>query len=71
MSPPVTTYWRLAGMSYLQYVNKAASTMRGALKEPAKTKAMAQEAFQYNTSVWSGGVQGAKTPVTSMGAAGK
>ena len=58
-------------VSSLQYVNKAATCMRGALKEPAKTKAMAQEAFQYNAASWEGGVMGAKSPVTSLGAAGK
>ena len=34
-----------------------------ALKEPAKSKAMAQEAFGYNRSVWSAGEQGEKTTV--------
>eukprot|EP00543_Licmophora_paradoxa_P007143 CAMPEP_0202458818 /NCGR_PEP_ID=MMETSP1360-20130828/28512_1 /ASSEMBLY_ACC=CAM_ASM_000848 /TAXON_ID=515479 /ORGANISM="Licmophora paradoxa, Strain CCMP2313" /LENGTH=69 /DNA_ID=CAMNT_0049079549 /DNA_START=60 /DNA_END=269 /DNA_ORIENTATION=+ len=59
-----TNFWRIAGMSYLQYVNKSASTMRACLKEPAMRKAMAQEKFTYNTSVWEGGVQGPKVPMT-------
>jgi hypothetical protein len=44
----------------LQYVNKAASTVRGALKEPAKRKAMAQEAYAFKTALWEGGTQGPK-----------
>eukprot|EP00546_Thalassionema_frauenfeldii_P006666 CAMPEP_0178913524 /NCGR_PEP_ID=MMETSP0786-20121207/10892_1 /TAXON_ID=186022 /ORGANISM="Thalassionema frauenfeldii, Strain CCMP 1798" /LENGTH=70 /DNA_ID=CAMNT_0020586279 /DNA_START=66 /DNA_END=278 /DNA_ORIENTATION=- len=55
-----TTFWRLAGMSYLQYVNKSASTIRMALKEPAKRKALALENFGYHKSVWEAGVQGEK-----------
>ena len=54
-----------------QYVTKAASTVRAALKEPAKTKAMAQEQFGYNSSMWSAGTQGSKTYVNSLGQAGK
>ncbi|MCP4746881.1 MAG: hypothetical protein GY874_12200, partial [Desulfobacteraceae bacterium] len=40
-----------------QYVTKASSTVRAALKEPAKSKALAQETFSYNKSVWSNGEQ--------------
>eukprot|EP00541_Cyclophora_tenuis_P010842 CAMPEP_0116558610 /NCGR_PEP_ID=MMETSP0397-20121206/9902_1 /TAXON_ID=216820 /ORGANISM="Cyclophora tenuis, Strain ECT3854" /LENGTH=65 /DNA_ID=CAMNT_0004084219 /DNA_START=24 /DNA_END=221 /DNA_ORIENTATION=- len=58
-----TTFWRIAGMSYLQYINKATSTVRSALKEPAKQKAMQKEVFGFNKAVWEGGVQGPKVPV--------
>lgn len=44
--------------------------MRGALKEPAKSKAMAQETFQYNSAAWSDGTMGNKTPITSLEDAG-
>jgi hypothetical protein len=47
-----------------KYVNKAASSVRGALKEPAKRKAMAQEAFSYKVSSWEQGVQ---SPKVKMG----
>jgi len=70
MSPPVTTFWRLAGMSYLQYVNTAATAMRGALKEPVKMKAMAQESFSYNSAAWSAGQAGTKTRIEALNAAG-
>eukprot|EP00584_Thalassiosira_punctigera_P016487 CAMPEP_0172549882 /NCGR_PEP_ID=MMETSP1067-20121228/22576_1 /TAXON_ID=265564 ORGANISM="Thalassiosira punctigera, Strain Tpunct2005C2" /NCGR_SAMPLE_ID=MMETSP1067 /ASSEMBLY_ACC=CAM_ASM_000444 /LENGTH=67 /DNA_ID=CAMNT_0013337323 /DNA_START=84 /DNA_END=287 /DNA_ORIENTATION=+ len=58
-----TTFWRLAGVSYVQYVNKASSTLRMALREPAKSKAVAQETFAYNRSQWTEGAQGPKTMV--------
>ena len=54
-----------------QYVNKAATTMRGALKEPAKVKAMAQEKFTYNSAAWTAGEMGAKTEVSVLSQAGK
>eukprot|EP00581_Thalassiosira_minuscula_P006677 CAMPEP_0183702744 /NCGR_PEP_ID=MMETSP0737-20130205/756_1 /TAXON_ID=385413 /ORGANISM="Thalassiosira miniscula, Strain CCMP1093" /LENGTH=70 /DNA_ID=CAMNT_0025929411 /DNA_START=89 /DNA_END=301 /DNA_ORIENTATION=- len=66
-----TTFWRLAGVSYVQYVTKASSTVRAALKEPAKSKAMAQEAFSYNRSHWTDGVQGSKTAVDALKSVGK
>eukprot|EP00542_Grammatophora_oceanica_P015279 CAMPEP_0194045888 /NCGR_PEP_ID=MMETSP0009_2-20130614/18713_1 /TAXON_ID=210454 /ORGANISM="Grammatophora oceanica, Strain CCMP 410" /LENGTH=65 /DNA_ID=CAMNT_0038690925 /DNA_START=52 /DNA_END=249 /DNA_ORIENTATION=+ len=61
--PPQTSFWRIAGMSYLQYVAKASSTIRAGLKEPAKRKAMEQEKYFFNSSTWEGGVQSSKTPV--------
>jgi len=55
----------------MQYVTKASSTVRAALKEPAKSKAMAQEVFSYNRSQWVDGQQGAKTMVDGLKAVGK
>ena len=55
----------------LQYVNKAASSIRGALKEPAKRQAMANETFSYNAAAWEGGKIGTKVNVTKLQAAGK
>lgn len=66
-----TTFWRLAGMSYTQFVTRAATSVRAGLKEPAKTKAMQQEAFMYNKSVWTAGEQGEKTAVDVLANAGK
>ena len=65
-----TTYWRLAGLSYMQYVTRATSTLRSALKEPARTKAKANTEFAYNKSFFEAGVQSAKKRVTDLGAAG-
>eukprot|EP00339_Tiarina_fusa_P012336 CAMPEP_0117010612 /NCGR_PEP_ID=MMETSP0472-20121206/9310_1 /TAXON_ID=693140 ORGANISM="Tiarina fusus, Strain LIS" /NCGR_SAMPLE_ID=MMETSP0472 /ASSEMBLY_ACC=CAM_ASM_000603 /LENGTH=73 /DNA_ID=CAMNT_0004713191 /DNA_START=86 /DNA_END=307 /DNA_ORIENTATION=+ len=67
---PVTTFWRLAGMSYLQYVNRAAGSVRTALKEPAKSKLAAQGEFSYKIASWQTGVQGEKTLITSLSTAG-
>jgi len=47
-------------------VNKATSAVRGALKEPAKRKATAQESFFFKSSLWENGVQGPKTEVTTL-----
>ena len=45
--------------------------MRGALKEPAKVKALAQEAFSYNSASWSAGEQGPKTAMGALKEVGK
>lgn len=50
----------------IQYVNKATSALRGALKEPIQQKAMAQESFFYKSSSWQAGEQGVKKEVTSL-----
>ena len=55
----------------IQYVSKASSTLRAALREPARSKAAAQETFGYNRSQWADGKQGAKTLVDSLGSVGK
>ncbi|KAL3782916.1 hypothetical protein HJC23_004895 [Cyclotella cryptica] len=87
-----TTFWRLAGVSYVQrcglsweggrafqgmskteaqYVTKASSTLRMALKEPAKSKAVAQETFAYNRAHWTDGNMGTKTLVDGLKSVGK
>lgn len=45
--------------------------MRGALKEQAKVKAMAQEKFSYNAAAWSSGEMGTKSAVDTLANAGK
>ena len=70
MSTP-TTFWRLAGMTYMNYVTRATHSLRSALKEPAKTKAFANSAISYNRSTFDNAVQGAKKEVTKLGQAGK
>mmetsp|Transcript_21862 Transcript_21862/g.54154 ORF Transcript_21862/g.54154 Transcript_21862/m.54154 type:complete len:118 (-) Transcript_21862:205-558(-) len=56
---------------FKQYVNRAAGSVRSALKEPMKSKLLAQSEFKYNASAWEAGVQGAKKEVTSLSQAGK
>ena len=53
-----------------QFVTRASSAVRAGLKEPAKSKAMAQESFTYNASKWSAGEQGDKVAVEALGKAG-
>ena len=55
----------------VQYVNRAAGSVRSALKEPMKSKLMAQSEFKYNASVWESGLEGAKKEVSSLSQAGK
>ncbi|GMI07660.1 hypothetical protein TrVE_jg13128 [Triparma verrucosa] len=70
MSTP-TTFWRLAGMTYMGYVTRATAALRGGLKEPAKTKAFAGQAFTYNRSTFENATQSAKTEITKLANAGK
>lgn len=51
-----------------KYVNRASTAMRGALKEPAKKKALAQETYTYKVATWEKGVQSSKTLVSSSSA---
>lgn len=53
-----------------QYVNRAAGSVRSALKEPAKSKLMAASDFSYSAAVWQGGNMGAKSNVKSLSKAG-
>ena len=54
----------------LQYVNRAAGSVRSALKEPARTKLAAQDKFSYKAAAWTDGSQGVKTEVTKLSKAG-
>lgn len=64
MATPATTVWRIAGMSYLQYVNKSASAIRASLKEPAMRVVASQEIFSYKRSIWTDGIQGEKVEIS-------
>eukprot|EP00617_Octactis_speculum_P023288 CAMPEP_0185749580 /NCGR_PEP_ID=MMETSP1174-20130828/8275_1 /TAXON_ID=35687 /ORGANISM="Dictyocha speculum, Strain CCMP1381" /LENGTH=72 /DNA_ID=CAMNT_0028425743 /DNA_START=23 /DNA_END=241 /DNA_ORIENTATION=+ len=61
-----TTFWRIAGMSYIQMGSVATSTVRNALKEPVKTSAMLREVVSYNRCTFGEGIQSAKLPITSF-----
>jgi hypothetical protein len=56
--------------SMSQYVNRAAASVRTALKEPAKSKLASQGEFSYKVAAWDSGVQGTKTEITTLGKAG-
>ena len=55
-SAAASSYWRVAGMSYLKYSNLCADMLRAALKEPAKTAAKSREAVYYRSALWKDGV---------------
>ena len=57
----MSTFWRAAGLSYLQYVNAGAAAVRGALKEPLKQKAMARSQIHIRERAWKAGVGGDKS----------
>jgi len=60
---PIDATTHIHTRTLTQYVNRAASTIRGALKEPAKSRLAVQDEFSFKKSDWSGGVQGPKTEV--------
>ena len=69
MSAP-TTFWRLAGLSYMQYVSKSSAVVRTCLKETSKV-AQDRGAVSYNNSVFKTGEQiGEKVAVTNLREAG-
>jgi hypothetical protein len=45
-------------MSYLQYLNKASSVVRSALKEPMRTAAAGRSEVKYTKATWENGVRG-------------
>ncbi len=54
-SASASSYWRVAGMSYLKYANLCADMVRSSLKEPTKTKAKLREAVYYRAATWKDG----------------
>ena len=54
-SASASSYWRVAGMSYLKYANLCADMVRSSLKEPQRTKAKLREAIYYRAAVWKDG----------------
>ena len=53
-----------------QFLTRASSAVRASLKEPAKSKAMAQEKFSYNAAVWKDGASQGKTKISELAKAG-
>ncbi|KAK1276678.1 hypothetical protein QJS04_geneDACA003951 [Acorus gramineus] len=48
-------FWRAAGMTYISYSNICASLVRGCLKEPHKTEALAREKVHFSFTQWKSG----------------
>ncbi|KAL5769164.1 hypothetical protein ACOSP7_015723 [Xanthoceras sorbifolium] len=49
------TFWRAAGMTYVNYSNLCAKMVRNCLKEPYKTEAISREQVHYTISKWTDG----------------
>ncbi len=52
MSGTATTFWKLAGMTFLQYSQTSAAVVRLCLKEPLRTKALAREKIFFKKLLW-------------------
>lgn len=50
-----SAYWRVAGLSYLQYSNLCATMVRDALKEPMKESAKAREIVFFKNITYKDG----------------
>lgn len=60
MSGKGTSMWRVAGLSYLQYVNKSAAVLRESLKEPVKSKLVARSNVNFAGFKWANGERGTR-----------
>eukprot|EP00891_Asterochloris_glomerata_P006212 jgi/Astpho2/6212/e_gw1.00088.183.1_t len=54
-SAAASSYWRVAGMTYLKYSSLCADMVRAALKEPARTKARTREVVYFRQAMWKDG----------------
>jgi len=63
-----TTFWRLAGLSYTQYVSTSSACVRAVLKESLKPKAMIRGRVNFNYATFEAGEQTAKTNITDLAA---
>jgi len=56
MATPVgTSFWRVAGVSYLKYVQISAQCIRNCVKDP---KAASRGEIHFRERLWKDGVQG-------------
>lgn len=54
-SAAASSYWRVAGMTYLKYSNLCADMVRASLKDPLRTTAKTREAVYFRASTWEDG----------------
>ncbi|KAE8911077.1 hypothetical protein PF005_g9989 [Phytophthora fragariae] len=66
MASKGTSLWRMAGVSYLQYVNKSAGVLRAALKEPVKSTVQARSNVEFAGFKWANGDRGERVDVGSI-----
>jgi hypothetical protein len=62
----MSSFWRKAGMNYLQYLEIGSKTMRMAMKEPAKSKAMTRGAIHFREGFWKNGELGERVIVEDL-----
>ncbi|RLN90772.1 hypothetical protein BBJ28_00020920 [Nothophytophthora sp. Chile5] len=66
MASKGTSLWRVAGVSYLQYVNKSAGVLRAALKEPVKTTVAPRSNVEFAGFKWANGERGQRGTSRSL-----
>jgi hypothetical protein len=67
MAAQGTAFWRVAGLNFVQYQTIAATTLRGALKESAKTTAVkSREVVHFRVRPWEKGTKGEATTVNNV-----
>uniref|UniRef100_A0AAV1VL78 Uncharacterized protein n=1 Tax=Peronospora matthiolae TaxID=2874970 RepID=A0AAV1VL78_9STRA len=66
MATKGTSLWRMAGVSYLQYVNQSAVVLRSALKEPVKSTVQARSNVEFAGFKWTNGERGERVDVDSI-----
>ena len=62
----MSTFWRAAGLSYLQYLQASSVAMRNSLKEPARLKALKSGAVHLRERLWVAGEGGEKVIIDSL-----
>ncbi len=62
----MSTFWRAAGLTYLQYLQASSVAMRNSLKEPARSKALKSGAVHLRERLWVNGTGGEKVIVESL-----
>ena len=61
-----TAFWRVAGLNFIQYQLVAATTLRSALKESARTtQVKSRETVHFRVRPWVQGVKGEATVVNN------
>jgi len=66
MAAQGTAFWRMAGLNFIQYQLIAASTLRAAMKDSAKTaQVKARDTVHYRVRPWVQGVKGEATIVNN------
>ena len=54
----MSSYWRVAGLNYLQYAEIASSTFRQCLKEPLRSSLAARSEVHVREALWTNGARG-------------